>query len=359
MASIFIPDGTIVSTDGRSQPRQVYMAKGDAIATTIPLVVLVDRDTASAAEIVTGALKDRGRAKVVGHPHLRQGRVPGDPAAVQRRRARLHRRRVLHPQRPEPRRRRRPARAPGITPNVYAYDQAARADRHRAESAERTVAAEFSSERARPARRRAQGRGSRSSRARASSWSPSRSSARGRGWWSAATGARTSATWCCVGSGAGRGNGRGAARRASIARRLGPARRRPRRDRGADARPRAAAAVRPGGRARGAGRSPREAELGTATGRRDLRTLPTFTIDPATARDFDDAISAAASRATAPGACGSTSPTCRRSCAPRSLVDREAYRRGDQRLRARRGRADAAARRSPTTPARWCPARTG
>jgi carboxyl-terminal processing protease len=66
VASIFIPDGTIVSTDGRSQPRQVYMAKGGAVAPKIPMVVLVDRGTASAAEIVTGALKDRGRAKVVG-----------------------------------------------------------------------------------------------------------------------------------------------------------------------------------------------------------------------------------------------------------------------------------------------------
>jgi carboxyl-terminal processing protease len=66
VASIFIPDGTVVSTDGRNQPRQVYMAKGDAIASRIPMVVLVDRDTASAAEIVTGALKDRGRATVVG-----------------------------------------------------------------------------------------------------------------------------------------------------------------------------------------------------------------------------------------------------------------------------------------------------
>jgi carboxyl-terminal processing protease len=66
VASIFIPDGTIVSTDGRSQPRQVYMAKGGAVAPTIPMVVLVDRGTASAAEIVTGALKDRGRARVVG-----------------------------------------------------------------------------------------------------------------------------------------------------------------------------------------------------------------------------------------------------------------------------------------------------
>ncbi len=66
VASIFIPDGTIVSTDGRSQPRQVYVAKGGAISTAIPMVVLVDRGTASAAEIVTGALQDRHRAKVVG-----------------------------------------------------------------------------------------------------------------------------------------------------------------------------------------------------------------------------------------------------------------------------------------------------
>jgi carboxyl-terminal processing protease len=66
VASIFIPDGTIVSTDGRAQPRQVYVAKGNAIAARIPMVVLVNRGTASAAEIVTGALHDRGRAKVIG-----------------------------------------------------------------------------------------------------------------------------------------------------------------------------------------------------------------------------------------------------------------------------------------------------
>lgn len=66
VASIFIPDGTIVSTHGRTQPRRVYVAKGGAIPTRIPLVVLVDGDTASSAEIVTAALQDRGRAKVVG-----------------------------------------------------------------------------------------------------------------------------------------------------------------------------------------------------------------------------------------------------------------------------------------------------
>jgi len=65
-ASIFIQSGTIVSTDGRSIPREVYLARGDAIPASIPLVVLVNRDTASSAEIVTAALKQRGRATIVG-----------------------------------------------------------------------------------------------------------------------------------------------------------------------------------------------------------------------------------------------------------------------------------------------------
>jgi carboxyl-terminal processing protease len=65
-ASVFIQSGTIVSTDGRSIPRQVYLAKGDAIPASIPLVVLVNRDTASSAEIVSAALQQRGRATLVG-----------------------------------------------------------------------------------------------------------------------------------------------------------------------------------------------------------------------------------------------------------------------------------------------------
>jgi carboxyl-terminal processing protease len=66
IASMFLKDGTIVTTRGRAVKTQTLKAIGEPIADGLPTVVLVDRGTASASEIVAGALQDRKRATLVG-----------------------------------------------------------------------------------------------------------------------------------------------------------------------------------------------------------------------------------------------------------------------------------------------------
>jgi carboxyl-terminal processing protease len=73
VASAFLRDGKIVTTKGRSVPERTLDATGDPIVPTQPLVVLVDGGTASASEIVAGALQDRHRAKVVGERTFGKG----------------------------------------------------------------------------------------------------------------------------------------------------------------------------------------------------------------------------------------------------------------------------------------------
>jgi carboxyl-terminal processing protease len=66
VASMFLKDGVIVTTKGRAVDPQTLRALGNPIVPSLPLVVLVDRGTASASEIVAGALQDRKRALLVG-----------------------------------------------------------------------------------------------------------------------------------------------------------------------------------------------------------------------------------------------------------------------------------------------------
>ena len=74
VAGIFIESGVVVSTEGLHSNKEVFYAQGDAVE-DVELYVLTDGFTASASEIVAGALQDYGRAVVVGETTFGKGLV--------------------------------------------------------------------------------------------------------------------------------------------------------------------------------------------------------------------------------------------------------------------------------------------
>lgn len=70
--SVLVEDGPIVSTSGRTQGKRTYEAVGDALP-EVPTVVLVNGDTASAAEILAAALSEAGVAKAIGETTFGKG----------------------------------------------------------------------------------------------------------------------------------------------------------------------------------------------------------------------------------------------------------------------------------------------
>lgn len=113
---LFIDDGDIVSTRGRLEGNDLaFSATLDTLAPDVPMVVLINNGSASASEIVAGALQDHGRAIVMGTQSFGKGSVQSVLPLDERRALKLTTSRYYTPSG-------RSIQAQGIVPDIEVGD---------------------------------------------------------------------------------------------------------------------------------------------------------------------------------------------------------------------------------------------
>jgi carboxyl-terminal processing protease len=77
VAELFLPEGVIVVSQSHALPKRLSgpIRSESMNPLLMPMVVLIDGDTASAAEVLAGALKDNGRAKLIGQTTFGKGSI--------------------------------------------------------------------------------------------------------------------------------------------------------------------------------------------------------------------------------------------------------------------------------------------